>query len=140
MCKFLSAIVKSNCDIICRPEYTDSHEVLIKAYNLRTSEIAERSYVRVEFVPQGDYDDAEKYALTEFSWRNFFLGQRVQPEPQDGDEDDFWDPKSYNPLDKGPEMTAEQLKAWDFLQQQKQGSSPSPEFHSPDTTRPTKLS
>ena len=26
-------------------------------------------------------------------------------------------------------MTAEQLKAWDFLQQQKQGSSPSPEFH-----------
>nr|BDB51507.2 RNA-dependent RNA polymerase [Pitaya virus X] len=67
--------------------------------------------------------------FTEFSWRNFFLGKRVQPEPQDGDEDDFWDPKSYNPLDKGPEMTAEQLKAWDFLQQQKQGSSPSPEFH-----------
>ena len=64
MCKFLSAIVTSNGDIICHPEYTDSHEVLIKAYNLRTSEIAERSYVRVEFVPQGDYDDAEKYALT----------------------------------------------------------------------------
>ena len=52
--------------------------------------------------------------FTEFSWRNFFLVRRVQPEPQDGDEDDFWDPKSYNPLDKGPEMTAEQLKAWDL--------------------------
>ena len=64
MCKFLSAIVMANGDVICHPEYTDSHEVLIKAYNLKTSDVAERSYVRVEFVPQGEYDDLDNYKLS----------------------------------------------------------------------------
>ena len=48
-----------------------------------------------------------------------------------GDEDDnFWDPKSYNPLDNTEAPSIEQLKAWDYLRNR--GENKAPEDFHPD--------
>nr|ANH10860.1 RdRp polymerase [Opuntia virus X]ATU47236.1 replicase [Opuntia virus X] len=48
---------------------------------------------------------------------------------------DFWDPNSYNPLDKVDELSTEQLKAWDFLQKQRNPTQE--EFHKDPLETPT---
>jgi hypothetical protein len=63
MCNFLSAIVMRNGDIFCDPEHTDSHDDLIKANNLRTSDVAERGYCKVEFTAGEDMLDPAGYTL-----------------------------------------------------------------------------
>ena len=62
MCNFLSAIVLRNSDIICMPEYTDSHEDLIEWKGL--SDKGQDFFVRVEFYPENrQYDKLEEYKL-----------------------------------------------------------------------------
>ena len=53
MCNFLSAIVLKNGDILCAPEYTDSHEDLIQHFNLQDNEMSKylERFCRIEFVP-----------------------------------------------------------------------------------------
>ena len=74
MCKFLSAIVLKNGDIICDPQSTDSHEDLIKYLDLKDDIIsqAQESFCRVEFIP--DYDDI--FDLSE--WK-LVLDESVKP-------------------------------------------------------------
>jgi hypothetical protein len=69
MCKFLSAIVMRNGDVLCDPEHTDSHEDLILAHGLRDSGAlgsGGRDWSRVEFVPpkDGDIADLDRWTLT----------------------------------------------------------------------------
>ena len=64
MCKFLSAIVMRNGDVICDPEHTDSHADLILANNLSTTTVGERGYCRVEYAPaDGDPANTDNYVL-----------------------------------------------------------------------------
>ena len=67
MCKFLSAIVLQNGDVLCDPEHTDAHEELIAANNLRdgTTAALREHFVRVEFVPPetGDMSDMSLWQL-----------------------------------------------------------------------------
>ena len=64
MCKFMSAIVMRNGDILCDPEHTDSHEELIHANNLSTTTVGERGYCRVEYAPaDGDPANTDNYVL-----------------------------------------------------------------------------
>ena len=51
MCEFLSAIVMLNGDIVCRPQFTDSHEDLISSANIRDGLTQADGFVRVEFLP-----------------------------------------------------------------------------------------
>jgi len=61
MCKFLSAIGMKDGDILCNPSI-DSHEDLIKVYDLKDSKL--RNWVRLEFYPDNnDYGDIKKYKL-----------------------------------------------------------------------------
>ena len=46
------------------------------------------------------------------------------------EDDDFWDPKSYNPLDTTEAPSIEQLKAWDYLRNR--GENKAPEDFHPD--------
>ena len=48
MCDFFSAIVLKNGDVLLNP-YTDSHEELIKMFNLRDNRLG--NFARVEFKP-----------------------------------------------------------------------------------------
>nr|UOF93071.1 replication-associated protein [Zygocactus virus X] len=72
------------------------------------------------------------YKVEEFTlslWDNFFKKQ-ITPEGSDAEDfSDFWDPNSYNPLDKVDELDTEQLKAWDFLRAQQQPNPQSERFH-----------
>ena len=56
MCNFLSAIVMKNGDIITAPEYTNSHEDLIRAFSIKDTESnsLHQSFARVEFSPPKD--------------------------------------------------------------------------------------
>jgi hypothetical protein len=66
MCKFMSAIVVKKTDgieIICHPEHTDSHDDLIKFAQLRETDVAERSYCKIEYVPQGKVWEIDNYKL-----------------------------------------------------------------------------
>jgi len=49
MCNFLSGIALQNGDIVCEPEYTDSHEVLIRAASV--SDNGRGELCRFEFLP-----------------------------------------------------------------------------------------
>ena len=73
MCKFLSAIVTNKEEIICMPEYTDSHEDLIDAHELNDNGTA---FVRVEFAPENDGELAEidkyKFKLDELARPKWF--------------------------------------------------------------------
>ena len=72
MCKFLSAIVLKNGDLICDP-FIDSHEVLIENYNLRDNNT--NNFIRIEYSPNNnDYFDLTKYKLhiDEISIPNWF--------------------------------------------------------------------
>ena len=75
MCNFLSAIVKQDGDIICRPESTDSHEDMIDFAGLVDD--GRGAFVRVEFLPGDDLCDVNGYALT--------VDQRDTPEWWTGD-------------------------------------------------------
>jgi len=62
MCNFLSAIVLKTGEIVCSPEYTDSHEDLIESRGLRDD--GGDRFVRVEFLPhENEFTAVEKYAL-----------------------------------------------------------------------------
>ena len=63
MCRFLSAIVRRNGDILCNP-LTDSHEELIALHGLRDSK--EGAFARVEYSPpdSASIADLSKYRLT----------------------------------------------------------------------------
>jgi len=66
MCKFLSALVLRNGDIVCQPKVTDEHELLIADCGLRDEGlIADRAFVRVEYSsPAGaPLTDLDNYAL-----------------------------------------------------------------------------
>jgi hypothetical protein len=56
MCKFLSAIVLKNGDLILDPMSTNSHELLIKANNLKKGlgTNFNENFARIEFVPPTD--------------------------------------------------------------------------------------
>lgn len=62
MCKFLSAIVLKNGDLICDP-FIDSHEDLIDRYNLRDNNT--NNFIRIEHTPDDDfyYSDLTEYKL-----------------------------------------------------------------------------
>ena len=68
-------------------------------------------------------------SFTLSTWENFFSKQITPEGKNDEDFSDFWDPNSYNPLDSVDDLNAEQLKAWDFLQQRNTGANPEPKFH-----------
>ena len=60
MCNFLSALVLKTGEIVCDPEYTDSHEDLIESRGLRDDDF--ENFVRVEFTPDGSaIDEPDKY-------------------------------------------------------------------------------
>lgn len=63
MCNFLSALVLQNGDIVCQPEYTDSHEDLVVWAELRDQGRGE--FVRVELSPPDidSYFDVDKYVF-----------------------------------------------------------------------------
>lgn len=65
MCRFLSAIVKKNGEVICLPEASDSHEDLIAYAKLRDESKHIRFFVRVEFYPPDGVPlyEAKKYEL-----------------------------------------------------------------------------
>jgi hypothetical protein len=64
MCKFYSAIVMKNGDLL-HNENLQSHEDIIWLFNIRDSQVNCDKFVRVEFTPKvdSDYSDIEKYRL-----------------------------------------------------------------------------
>src|SRR5574343_580309 len=63
MCNFFSAIAFKNGDIFSH-EFVDSHENLITLAGLSdTTTSANREWCRVEFIPQGELWEVEKYSL-----------------------------------------------------------------------------
>jgi hypothetical protein len=63
MCKFYSAIVMKNGDVL-HDEHVLSHEDLIALFNINDSQTNCDKFVRVEFTPPDeDYADIEKYKL-----------------------------------------------------------------------------
>ena len=64
MCKFYSAIVMRNGDVL-HNEHLMNHEDIINLFNINDSQINCESFVRVEFRPVNDSDlpDIEKYKL-----------------------------------------------------------------------------
>ena len=64
MCKFYSAIVMKNGDLL-HNENLSSHEDLIKLFNINDSQVNCDKFVRVEFRPDNNSDlpDIEKYIL-----------------------------------------------------------------------------
>jgi len=64
MCRFLSALVKKNGNIICVPGVTDSHEDLIEYASLHDNDNYIRSFVRIEYHPDnGELHELDKYEL-----------------------------------------------------------------------------
>ena len=82
MCDFLSAIVLKNGDIICAPEFTDSHEDLIIVNNLREGYGTNycENFARVEFTPPEDTSNILKLSLWELK-----LDQKDEPSWWDED-------------------------------------------------------
>ena len=94
MCKFYSAIVMKNGDIL-HNENLKSHEDLIRLFNINDSQVNCEKFVRVEFTPdnESDYLDIEKYKLNVdeecnpewfekerervFSYLKEFVGKRI---------------------------------------------------------------
>ena len=64
MCKFYSAIVMRNGDLL-HNEYIMSHEDIIRLFDINDSQVNCDKFVRVEFRPEDDSDlpDIEKYNL-----------------------------------------------------------------------------
>jgi hypothetical protein len=64
MCKFYSAIVMRNGDLL-HNENLMSHEDIIRLFNINDSQVNCDKFVRVEFTPDeySDYPDIEKYKL-----------------------------------------------------------------------------
>ena len=64
MCKFYSAIVLKNGDIIHNP-WTTSHQDLIEEFNINDNNGYTQRFVKIEFYPedQNDIDDETKYVL-----------------------------------------------------------------------------
>ncbi len=64
MCKFYSAIVMKNGDLL-HNENLMSHEDIIRLFNINDSQTNDDKFVRVEFTPedQSDLPDIEKYVL-----------------------------------------------------------------------------
>jgi hypothetical protein len=64
MCKFYSAIVMRNGDLL-HNENLQSHEDIIRLFNINDTQINCDNFVRVEFTPlkESDYPDIEKYLL-----------------------------------------------------------------------------
>jgi hypothetical protein len=64
MCKFYSAIVMKNGDILHNENLT-SHEDLIRLFNINDSQVNCDKFVRIEFAPDDNKDlpDIEKYKL-----------------------------------------------------------------------------
>ena len=65
MCRFLSALVLKNGDVLCKPEASDSHEDLIEHFGLSDDKQHLNKFVRVEFCPPGDTPlyELKKYEL-----------------------------------------------------------------------------
>ena len=62
MCNFLSAIVKRDSELICKPDVTDSHEDLIDFAGLVDD--GRGSFVRLELLPTGnDFGNVDEYTL-----------------------------------------------------------------------------
>jgi hypothetical protein len=64
MCKFYSAIVMRNGDLLHNGNLM-SHEDIIRLFNINDSQVNCDKFVRVEFTPDddSDYPDIEKYKL-----------------------------------------------------------------------------
>jgi hypothetical protein len=64
MCKFYSAIVMRNGDILHNENLT-SHEDLIALFNINDSQVNCNKFVRIEFTPDNisDFSNIEKYKL-----------------------------------------------------------------------------
>ena len=75
MCQFLSAIVTRKGDIFQSP-WTDSHEDLIKIFNLKEGRSGQ-NFVRVEFKPPRD----DKYRPKFFDFKNYklYVDERETP-------------------------------------------------------------
>ena len=77
MCKFLSAIVLKNGDIICDPEHTDSHSDLVAAFNLRDDNQHIDRFVKVEFTPPINAENLPNYS--DFANYDFRVDERGEP-------------------------------------------------------------
>ena len=77
MCKFLSAIVLKNGDIICDPEHTDSHSDLVAAFNLRDDDQYVDRFVKVEFTPPINAENLPNYS--DFANYDFRVDERGEP-------------------------------------------------------------
>jgi len=79
MCRFYSAIVMKNGDIL-HNENLLSHEDIISLFNINDSQINCDKFIRVEFTPDedNDYPDIEKYKLKvdEYSTPTWFEKHR----------------------------------------------------------------
>jgi len=77
MCRFLSAIVLRNGDIICAPDLTDSHEDLISANKLRDDQFSNflERFVRIEFTPPED-----RSLISDLSKWNFSVDEAETPD------------------------------------------------------------
>jgi hypothetical protein len=57
MCKFMSALIMRNGDLLCDPEHTDSHEHIVAMHSLRDEGhlgAGGRDWARIEFTPPSD--------------------------------------------------------------------------------------
>ena len=55
MCNFLSAVLLKNNTLLCNPQFTDSHEDLLEANNVRDGLAQQDCFVRLEFLPPKDH-------------------------------------------------------------------------------------
>ena len=75
MCNFLSAIVMKNGDLITNPQFTDSHEDLLAANNIRDGLAQQGTFARIEFTPPEDLSTIQDLA----TW-NLKVGEKVEPD------------------------------------------------------------
>jgi hypothetical protein len=69
MCRFLSAVYLKTGELICSPEFTDSHEELLMSYGIeeRQTSAPVQHFVRLELIPPSTLEDS---VLLDFSqWK-----------------------------------------------------------------------
>nr|WKR37955.1 polymerase [Schlumbergera virus X] len=80
------------------------------------------------------------YKVEEFnekSWFSFLKKDVEKVAPVGDEDDDFWDQKSYNPLDTTEAPSVEQLKAWDYLRNRGENKAPE-DFHPDPLEKPSR--
>ena len=66
MCKFFSAIVKRDLEVVHAVEIDDSHESIIKKYKLKDDKLINRDFVRLELTPKDN--DVFNHKITNWNY------------------------------------------------------------------------